>query len=177
MEPSGSTYLYALAAVSITFIGFSALLVIFRQARGDAVTGYEGYFVLSFVQPGLIVTGGCLLPPVLGLYGTPAAAVWRACSVLVALPILGFVATLPGRRRAATAGAPMPRYVRIIASLQFLTALYLLANGAGLTGAGPGGPSGVGPYAASLTALLFTTVTAYVIALGVALRESPKTPG
>ena len=169
MEPSGSTYLYALAAVSITFIGFSALLVIFRQARGDALTRYEGYFVLSFIQPGLIVTGGSLLPSVLSLYGIAAQTVWRASSIVVAIPILIFVATLPGRRRAATSGAPIPRYVQVLALLQFAIAVYLIAVAAGVATA-----TGIGPYAASLTALLFTTVAAYVIALGVALAQPPK---
>jgi hypothetical protein len=169
MEPSGSTYFYALAAVSITFIGFSALIVVFRQARGDALTRYEGYFVLSFIQPGLIVTGGSLLPSVLSLYGIAAQTVWRGSSIVVAIQILIFVITLPGRRRAATAGAPIPRYVQVLALLQFLIAIYLIAVAAGIATA-----TGVGPYAASLTALLFTTVAAYVVALGVALAESPR---
>jgi hypothetical protein len=94
---TGSTYLYALAVVSITLVGFSALLVIFRQARGEMMTRYESYFLLSFIQPGFIVTGGSLLPSVLGLYGLPAPTVWRASSIIMAVPILLFVATLPGR--------------------------------------------------------------------------------
>ena len=170
MEPTGSTYLYALAAVSITFVGFSALLVIFRQARGDALTRYESYFVLSFIQPGLIVTGGSLLPSVFALYGFPAPAVWRASSIIAAIPIVVFVTTLPSRRRAATGGKPIPLYVRVLASVDLVIALYLIANAAGIAAA-----NGVGPYAASLTALLLTTVTAYVIALSVALGEAPGT--
>ena len=31
MGLSGSTYLYALATISVTFVGFSALLLVFRQ--------------------------------------------------------------------------------------------------------------------------------------------------
>ena len=38
MELSGSAYLYTLATVSIAFVGFSALLLIFRQARAEATT-------------------------------------------------------------------------------------------------------------------------------------------
>jgi hypothetical protein len=37
MEIPGSSYLYALATVSITFVGFSALPMIFRQTMGSAV--------------------------------------------------------------------------------------------------------------------------------------------
>lgn len=170
MEPAGSTFLYALAAVSITFVGFSALLVIFRQARGDVLTRYEEYFVLSFIQPGLIVTGGSLIPSVLALYGLPGATVWRASSIIAAIPIIIFVVMLPGRRRAATSGQPTPLYVSVLGLAQLLIAGYLLTSAAGLPAA-----AAIGPYAASLTALLFTTVTAYVIALGIALGDSPKT--
>jgi hypothetical protein len=124
MEPPGSAYLYALATVSITFVGFSALLLIFRQARGDVMTRYESYFMLSFIQPGFIVTAGSLLPSVLALYGLPTVTVWQVSSIIVAVPIAVFLATLPGRRRAATRSS-MPRYVWILSFVQLLTALYL----------------------------------------------------
>jgi hypothetical protein len=169
MEPPGSAYLYALATVAITFVGFSALLLIFRQARGDVMTRYESYFMLSFIQPGFIVTAGALLPSVLALYGLPTVAVWRASSLIMAIPIFLFVATLPGRRRAATS-APMPRYVRILSFLQLLIALYLVMNAFGAPTA-----AGVAPYASAITGLLFTTATAYVMALGAALGEPPDT--
>jgi hypothetical protein len=168
MEPSGATYLYALAAVSITFVGFSALLVIFRQARGEAMTKYESYFLLSFIQPGFIVTGGSLLPSVLALYGLPGPTVWRVSSIAMAIPILLFVATLPRRRRAATA-APIPRYVLALSLAQLLIALYLASSAVGTPV-----PVGIGPYAAAMTGLLFTTAIAYVIALSVAFAEPPK---
>lgn len=168
MEPSGSTYLYALAAVSITFVGFSALLVIFRQARGQAMTRYESYFVLSFVQPGFIVTAGSLLPSVFALYGMPVSRVWQASSLIIAIPIIIFAAALPKRRRAATP-TPLPRYVQILRWLQILIAVYLIANAFGVPG-----PAAIGPYAASLTALLFTTAIAFVVALGLAFAEPPQ---
>ncbi len=71
MELPGSTYLYALATISITFVGFSALLLIFRQAMGHTMTRYESYFMLTFIQSGFIVTAGSLLPLLLALYGLP----------------------------------------------------------------------------------------------------------
>lgn len=171
MELAGSAYLYTLATVSITFVGFSALLLIFRQARGEAMTPYESYFVLSFIQPGFIVTAGSLLPSMLALYGLPAVMVWRVSSLIVAIPIALFVATLPRRRRAATR-SPMPRFVRILSLLQLLAALYLLMNAIGTPIT-----AGAAPYAAAMTALLFTTGIAYVLALGIALGEPPDTSG
>jgi len=49
---SGSTYLYALATISVTFVGFSALLLVFRQATAGPMAAYESYFMLTFIQPG-----------------------------------------------------------------------------------------------------------------------------
>src|SRR5690348_14694308 len=106
-ELPGSSYLFALATVSITFVGFSALLVVIRQGMGGRLKEYDIYFTLSFVQIGFIVTGSSLVPPLLWLYEWPVAVVWRLASAIIALPVLWFVATVPRRRRAAT-GARTP---------------------------------------------------------------------
>jgi hypothetical protein len=67
VELTGSTYLYSLATTSVTFVGFSALLIVFRQSIGGGLTRYDTYFTLSFIQTGFIVTAGALLPPLLAL--------------------------------------------------------------------------------------------------------------
>jgi hypothetical protein len=38
MELPGANYLYALATISVTFVGFSALLLVFRQTIGGKMT-------------------------------------------------------------------------------------------------------------------------------------------
>ena len=103
MELPGTGYLYTLATVSITFVGFSALLFIYRQTVGSEVTRYDSYFLLSFIQPGFIVTGGALLPPLFALCDLSPVAVWRLASILAAFTILLFVLTVPSRRHAAVA--------------------------------------------------------------------------
>jgi hypothetical protein len=45
----GANYLYALANFSITFVGFSALLLVFRQTNGGKMTSYDSYFKLAFI--------------------------------------------------------------------------------------------------------------------------------
>src|SRR5690349_24193392 len=110
MELQGSAYLYALATVSITFVGFSALLLVFRQTIGGRMTRYDAFFTLSFVQAGFIVAMGALLPPLLALYGLTDGIVWRASSAVDAALILAFVAAFPVRRRRAT-GSGAPAYV------------------------------------------------------------------
>jgi hypothetical protein len=168
MDLPGSSYLYALATVSITFAAFSALLLIFRQAMGSGVTEYESYFMLTFIRSGFIVTAGSLLPPALALYGLSHSTVWRLSSVIMAILVLMFVVTLPGRRRAASRHR-IPLYVWILLFLQLLLVCYLLLNAIG----NPVAP-GVAPYAAAMTGVLFTSGVAYLLALGVVLREPSK---
>ena len=86
MELPGSGYLYALATISVTFVGFSSLVLVFRQTIGGATTHYDSYFVLAFMQVGFIVAGGCLLPPLLALFGLAENTVWRAASGVASLP-------------------------------------------------------------------------------------------
>src|SRR5215471_15941048 len=52
MELPGANFLYALATISVTFVGFSALLLVFRETIGGRMTGYDSYFALSFMQAG-----------------------------------------------------------------------------------------------------------------------------
>ena len=41
MELPGSTYLYTLATLAITYAGFAALIAIFRQIIGGGVSNYD----------------------------------------------------------------------------------------------------------------------------------------
>lgn len=165
MELPGSDYFYALATVAITFVGFSALLLFFRQTLGGGLTKYDAYFTLSFIEPGFIVSGGALLPPLLALCGLEQELVWRLSSALTAVLIVLFVATVPARRHAAV-DEPVPVYVAALLVLQGLGALVLLGNAIGQ----PLAP-GPGPHAAAITWELFTTAIAYLRALGISIHR------
>ena len=165
MELPGSGYLYALATVAITFVGFSALLIVFRQSIGGGATRYDAYFTMSFIQPNFIVAGGALVPPLLALCSLSEDTVWRLSSALTAFAILLFVVTVPTRRHAAV-DEPIPLYIRVLLVLQFSGALLLIANAAGR----PFAP-GPGPYALAITWLLFTTAIAYLRALGISIHK------
>ena len=166
MELPGVNYLYALATVSVTFVGFSALLLVFRETIGGKLTGYDSYFTLAFMQAGFLVAAGGLLPQLLAFFEMSHATVWRQSSVIMAIPIFLFVATTPRRRRAVT-HQPMPFYVGFLLLLQILAGACLLLNAAGW----PAPPS-LAPFALALTVMLFTTGIAYLIALARALREN-----
>jgi archaellum biogenesis protein FlaJ (TadC family) len=168
MDLAGSTYLYALATVSITFVGFSALLLVFRQSMGGALTRYEMYFTFSFIQIGFIVTAGALLPPLLALYGLSQEVVWRISSIAIAIPVVWFVASVPARRRAAT-GRPIPAFVWRLVAVQLLAGLALV-----LRAVGTWSDSGAAVYASTLTTILFASGIAYLLALSVFLGPEPE---
>lgn len=169
MDIPGSAYLYALATVSITFVGFSALLLVFRQTIGGQMTRYDSFFTLSFVQAGFIVTAGSLLPPLLALYELPQETVWRAASGVGAFLIVLFVAAFPPRRRKATGSGSAPAYVWILLFLQSLAALDLLLCALGK----PPGPAAAA-FAAAMSLMLLASGLAYLQALSTVFREPPR---
>jgi hypothetical protein len=171
MAIAETTYLYALAALSVSFVGFSTLLIVFRQSAGDRLTSYDSYFVLSFMQAGFIVSAGALLPPLLTLFGLSQDTVLRAASAITAVAVGVFVATVPGRRRAAT-GGPAPAFVRILLLVQLLAGVTLLMRALGQS-LGPG----VAPDATALTILLVSSGIAFLLALNVMLPGLARRPG
>jgi hypothetical protein len=159
-----SSFLYALATVSITFVGFAALLIVFRQSVGRDLTAYDTYFALSFIQAGFITTTSGLIPPALALFGWAPPVVWRVSSVAFAVAILLFVAAVPGRRRAATRDA-VPTFIRILLAVQTAAALSLLLTAVGVFER----PAAV--YGMAATTMLVSTGLAYVLALNRILPE------
>ncbi len=159
MANAEATYLYALAALSVSFVGFSTLVIVFRQSAGGRLSSYDSYFVLSFMQAGFIVTAGALLPPLFALYGLSEGAVLRVASAITAIPIAWFVASVPRRRRAAT-GAATLGFIRLLLLLQLGAGVALVLGALGR----PLGP-GVAPYASALTLILVTSGIAFLLAL------------
>jgi hypothetical protein len=69
LDLPGSTYLYTLAALSITFVGFSALVIYLRQTVGGEMSKLDVLITRIFIQLGFIVVAGAMLPPLLSLAG------------------------------------------------------------------------------------------------------------
>lgn len=52
MELPGASYLYTLATVSITFVGFSVFFILIRQALGGTVSEFDIFLTKNFLQLG-----------------------------------------------------------------------------------------------------------------------------
>lgn len=159
MDLPSSSYLYSLAVVSTTYVGFSALLVGLRQAKGSRLTKNDAYFTLTFIQVGFIVTVSGLIPSLVALYGGSLQTVWRIASLAAAVPILWFAASLPARRRAAT-GMPIPGFVKVIVVVQVVAGLSLLLNAVFSSRAQAGAI-----YSTAVTLVLVSSGLAYLLAL------------
>jgi hypothetical protein len=160
MDVQTSSYLATLAMVATTFVGFAALLVGLRQAKGSRLTSYDAYFTVSYIELGFLVTVASLMPQLVALFGWPPSLVWRVSSVISAIPILLFVARVPARRRAAT-GMSVPRPIKVVLAIQGLAGVVLL-----LTALVPPQAQGA-VYATAVTVVLVCAGIAYLVALQV----------
>jgi hypothetical protein len=172
MDAMESTYLYALASISTTFVGFSALIMMVRQALGDGLSELAAWITRTFVQLGFLVTADAMTPPLLALCGFSDDFIWRLCSGVIGAIMLIFVATYPTRRR-AVAGRPAPVFVYLDLFLLFgpIRILALNVGGRNVTELPLGRDGGL--YAAALTGVLFISGIGSLHALA-ALRPQSR---
>lgn len=164
MELPGAAYLYTLATLAVTFVGFSVLIIMLRQAFGGGLSPLEILITRIFIQLGFIVVAGSILPPLLALFGWPVSRIWRLCSLVTSIPAFIFAVTYPSRRRVASGvSTPIAIWADVIVLTLISIMLFFSALGLGVE-AGPG------PYAASLTFMLFLAGYAYLQALKMLLR-------
>ena len=156
MDASG--YLYAMAAVGMSFAGLSVLTMILGQMLGGQMNKFDGFVARSWVQLGFMITFGSILPPLLALFEVSTPVVWRTSSGLLAI-ILGFWALTFPRRRHAAKATPLPMQVKIFCAAMDLVALALAANAIAV----PAG-SLPGVYAASVTAILIGAALLFLFA-------------
>jgi hypothetical protein len=169
VELPGASYLYTLATVSITFVGFSVFFILIRQALGGTMSEFDIFLTKNFLQLGFTVAVCALLAPLLSLLDIGQAYVWRIASAMSAVPPFLVVLTYPRRRFAAT-GTPMPKMALFSIALIFVAGLILLGNAFGW----PLAP-GVGLYACGLTIVLSISFLAFLHALEVVLKRLPPT--
>ena len=168
MDIAATNYLYALGAISTTFVGFSATIMIFRQPVGRGLTPLDSWITLVFVQLGFLVTAGSLSAPLLVLCDVAPTMVWRLCSGGVGLLVAAFAASYPLRRRAVS-GMPTPVFVWIDLLLLAICTILLLGNAVGR----PLAPNPAS-FAVGLTGMLFTAGLGYLHALSSLHKETRR---
>ena len=145
MTSAESDYLLRLAALSLSFVGFSAVVVTLRGALGGELSDRHLRLVRLYIEGGLLVTALALIPTLLNLLHVPGPVTWRLCSVAAA-SIFTFVLVIQVRRRRAVEPGRFPLWVVVIYAVSIVAVAALWLNVAGILFE----PS-AGPYAVVLT--------------------------
>ena len=77
MELANANYLYTLALIAITYVGFTAIVLILRQSLGAAVEPIDALVARLFMGWGFLLTFSSMLPMALALYEFPPVNIWR----------------------------------------------------------------------------------------------------
>lgn len=145
MTSAESAFLLCLASLSLSFVGFSAVVVTLRGALGGEISDRHLRLVRLYIEGGLLVTALALIPALIDLLHVSESVVWQVSSAAAASIFSVLLLTQFRRRRAVEAGR-FPPWVVIIYALSLVTVVGLWLNAAGT----PFPPS-VGPYAVALT--------------------------
>jgi len=125
-----SDYLLRLATLSLSFVGFSAVVVTLRGALGGKLSDRHLRLVRLYIEGGFVVTALALLPSLLQLLQVPDHVTWPLCSA-VAAAIFTVVLVIQFRRRRAIEGAHFPAWVTIVYVISILAVTGLWLNVAG----------------------------------------------
>jgi hypothetical protein len=166
MTPAESDFLLRLAALSLSFVGFSAVVVTLRGALGGELSASHLRLVRLYIEGGLLVTVLGLVPTLLNLLQVPESVTWRVASAAAAL-IFTFLLLIQFRRRRAVEGR-FPPWVVIILAISLVLVLGLWLNVAGIFFR-----PGIGPYALALTWALGVFGFTFIRTIEIFLHREP----
>ncbi len=169
MTPAESEYLLCLAALSLSFVGFSAIVVTLRGALGGELSPRHIRLVCLYIEGGLLVTALALAPALLNILDLQARTIWMLCSLIAAV-IFSFFLVAQGRRRRAVEPGRFPAWVIVTNAVSIVAVVALLANAWGV----PLAPN-VGPYAAVLTWALFVFGFIFIRTIELFLHKPSET--
>jgi len=145
VTPAESDYLSHLANLSLSFVGFSAVVVTLRGALGGKLSDRHLRLVRLYIEGGLLITLLALVPALLNLLHVPDAVTWPLSSAAAA-SIFSILLVIQFRRRRAIEPGRFPLWVVIVYAVSTIAVAGLWFNVAGL----PYSPN-AGPYAMVLT--------------------------
>jgi len=155
MELPGTSYLLNLAVISITFVAFSTIVVVFRESQGTGLIEYEIVLLRMYLVSGLEVTVFSLLPPLLGLFGITPLWIWRVSSLAFAIVMIWRGIYFARRSR-----FERRRLIDFLYVIYYVVILGLIINALGIFI-----EPNPGLYALAATWLLVNAIIVFIIAL------------
>jgi len=157
----------ALAALALSFVGFSTIVVALRQALGSKFSPFDVLLVRLFIETGFGVAAFSLIPPMLNSSGLDTIVVWRLSSAFGSLMLLAYSVSYLRRRRRTTGAGPTPLRIYVNSTISFLALTGMILN----TGGWLFTPNGA-PYIIALTWLLFQSGLVFLQTLHLFLGPS-----
>ena len=168
MELPGSGYLYTLATLAMTFVGFCAIVLGLRQSLGAQSSKFHQYASHVYIELGLTSAAFAMLPPLLAGCELPAEIVWRISSAVIAVALVLHTWSVLRRFKATRAG-PFPRRVWINTSITALIVIALVTKAADLVIM-----PGFGPVAVAATWRLIRGVEIFMLTLEEFMQTSGR---
>jgi hypothetical protein len=166
MELPGSGYFYALAALAMAFVGFTAIVVVLRQGTGKPLSPLHLLFTHLFVELGLMATAFAMLAPTLAVCGMREELVWRISSAVMLVVLVPWLITYAIRRKAAAPNESLPLRYWIMTILGTIAIVALGLNVVGsLIHPGPG------PLAITTVYVLSYASVAFLATYSLFLRD------
>lgn len=85
MDLPGLSFLYTIAMLAMTFVGFCSVVFVLRQSKKRAVRGFHIINSHGYIEVGLSSVAAAILPPLLGTCGLSILATWQWSSVIIAI--------------------------------------------------------------------------------------------
>lgn len=169
MTSAESDYLLRLASLSLSFVGFSAVVVTLRGALGGKLADRHLRLVRLYIEGGFLVTALAVLPTLLNLLHVSDVIIWPLSSAIAA-SALTLVLVIQFRRRRAVEPDGFPLWVIAIYGISIVAVMGLWLNVAGLAFR-----PNVGPYAVALTWALGVFGFIFVRTIELFLHRAPET--
>ena len=169
MTAAESDYLLRLASLSLSFVGFSAVVVTLRGALGGELSDRHLRLVRLYIEGGFLVTALALVPALLNLLHVPDTFTWPLSSAAAAA-VFTFVLVIQFRRRRSVEPGRFPLWVTVIYVVSILAVAGLWLNVAGIPF-----PSSAGPYAVVLTWALCAFGFIFVRTIEIFISRTPQT--
>ena len=88
MDLPGFAYLYTLATLAMTFVGFCAVVFVLRQGKTKKKTGIHVLHSHGYIEIALSSAAAAMLPPLLAVCGLSSLQVWQWSSVMIAIGLV-----------------------------------------------------------------------------------------
>lgn len=128
MDLPGAAYFFALAALSMAFVGFTSVVVVLYQSTGKPLSPFHILLTRLFVELGLMATAFAMLAPTLAVFGLQADQVWRVSSAIMFLTLAPWLVYYPFRRKTAAPDEQLPLRWYIMNFVGLGTVAFLCLN-------------------------------------------------